>query len=410
MLPLNKIVCGDVRTLLKVLPFRSIDLVITSPPYWGLRDYGEGTETMWGTWKGKLGLEPTFELYLDHMIDIFKEVKRILKSTGSIYVNLGDTYSGGNSTSEAVPNVGKQTQHHAMPKESIRSKTSIPTKSLMMIPEQFALRMIKDVGLMLRNKIIWNKPNHMPSSVQDRLTNSYEFIFHFTKERKYYYNLDAIRESNITNVNYRKKLRVDKSYNVKESYKNNIPYQGKFVDVKNHESYGSPRARTQRKQDNVPGRNASTYKGFNKRWKERKIDHTAEFFKEKGSGGNTNLPSTSDKGKNPGDVWVINTQPYPEAHCATFPLNICYKPILSSCPSGGIVMDIFGGSGTVAEAVEILNITGKEPEKETVKELRKGNNGNLPRVASRKWIMTEISEEYCKLMEKRLSPYSSPTL
>jgi len=114
-----------------------------------------------------------------------------------------------------------------------------------------------------------------------------------------------------------------------------------------------------------------------------------------------------EDGKNPGDFWSVNTQPYLEAHFATFPLGICYDPILASSPPDGIVMDIFAGSGTVAEAVEIINRAGKKPTLEQVKQIRAVKSTPLKLEANRKWIMLEVKTKYCWLIEKRLEPYGT---
>jgi site-specific DNA-methyltransferase (adenine-specific) len=180
---LDKILVGDCREIMRQMPPESVDMVMFSPPYWGLRNYGEGTETVWdgdpncqhewgdrgfcskcGAWRGQLGLEPDFHMYIQHLVEVCDLVWRVLKKTGSFYLNLGDTYY---------------------------------EKQLLGIPWRVALA-LQDRGWILRNAIIWYKPNHMPSSVKDRLTNSYEHVFFFVKSRRYYYDLDAIREPHST--------------------------------------------------------------------------------------------------------------------------------------------------------------------------------------------------------------------
>jgi site-specific DNA-methyltransferase (cytosine-N4-specific) len=204
---------------MRSFPAESIDMVIFSPPYYGLRDYGEAAETIWGgdpncqhewsevvkpkergsygknswrrsgrdqeakwkkqrsnfcskcgCWKGQLGLEPSWRMYIDHMVEVCHEVKRVLKKTGSMYIVIGDTY--------ASSKCGSYTP-----------------KCLMGIPWRLVFALIDQLGFILRNSIIWFKPNSLPSSVKDRLSNTYEYVFHFVKQRKYFYNLDAIRVS-----------------------------------------------------------------------------------------------------------------------------------------------------------------------------------------------------------------------
>jgi len=158
---------NDVLKQLKEIPDESIDCVITSPPYYNLRDYGI---------KGQIGIEENFKLYLNKLLEIFKEVKRILKNEGTCWVNLGDSY------------VNKKCEYIECDKKKI-----IPKKSLYMIPERFAIKMI-EMGWILRNQIIWEKPNAMPNNVKDRFTVDFEKIFFFTKNQKYYFK--QIKEEN----------------------------------------------------------------------------------------------------------------------------------------------------------------------------------------------------------------------
>jgi|LSQX01.2.fsa_nt_gb site-specific DNA-methyltransferase (adenine-specific) len=142
----NQIICGHSLEILKTFSDECIDMVITSPPYWTLRDYGV---------PGQLGLEPTFQEYLDNLKAIFREVKRVLKKEGTCWANLGDSYN--------------------------------ENKCLLQIPSRFALIMTDELGFILRNEIIWQKPNCMPSSVRDRFTIDFEMLYFFVKNRKYYF-------------------------------------------------------------------------------------------------------------------------------------------------------------------------------------------------------------------------------
>jgi len=171
----------DVMKALKQMPNESIDMQITSPPYWGLRDYGI---------EGQIGLEPDFNDFITKMLDIFNEVKRVLKKDGTCWVNFGDTYSSGSDKSSYKDSV---IRNDDKPIERLQTKQGMIPKCLMMIPERFALGMIGK-GWILRNKIIWHKPNHMPTSVKDRFANSWEYLYFFSKSKKYYFDLDAVRE------------------------------------------------------------------------------------------------------------------------------------------------------------------------------------------------------------------------
>lgn len=176
--PKIEIYNADCLNVLKEMPDNSVDSIITSPPYFNLRDYGV---------EGQIGLEKTWQEYIKKLIDIFNEVKRILKKEGTCFVNLADTFSG-----NKIGNTSKKWQK--INSSSFRKQKSldIPDKSLMLIPERFAISML-DNGWILRNKLAWIKPNAMPESVQDRWKKAHEYIFFFVKNKKYYFNLDAIR-------------------------------------------------------------------------------------------------------------------------------------------------------------------------------------------------------------------------
>jgi len=234
----NRVICGNCIDVMRQMPAESIDLVMFSPPYYGLRDYGDLTETVWGgrrdcehewkdhkrvrthgydnkhakgvkwpelqgrfcvkcgAWKGQLGLEPDWRMYVQHMVEVCREIKRVLKKTGSMYIVLGDTYAGGAGSKAHGEKQGYLGEAYPLAKKNPNRPNLQPIykpKCLMGIPWRVAFALIED-GWILRNCLIWHKPNAMPSSVKDRFSNTYEFIFFFTKSRKYYFNLDAVRE------------------------------------------------------------------------------------------------------------------------------------------------------------------------------------------------------------------------
>jgi DNA modification methylase len=354
-LPIDQILCGDCIEVMKTLPDQSIDMTMFSPPYYGLRDYGIS---------GQIGLEEHPSKYIEKMIEVCREVKRILKKTGSMYIVIGDTYgthqSGGKNyshnfrSSEVANEIG-----HTLNRPKVGfSGNFIMEKQLMLIPSRVAIALQED-GWILRNDIIWAKPNHMPSSVKDRLTNAYEHIFHFVKSRKYYYNLDAIREKHSTATMKRiaQPNVMNQTGGEKQERLRGMPskgnasrcnlmvqniakkYEGKFTEFKEEaEKYGSPRARTQRKYD---GQRVNPSEGH--------IRRGAEFAIAKGEGTAFHM-----LGKNPSDFWSITTKPFKGAHFAVYCEEVCVRPIKSSCPPNGIVLDLMCGSGTTLAVAKKL--------------------------------------------------------
>ena len=241
---------GDSRKLIHGLTDASIDCVMTSPPYWGLRDYGHSDQ---------IGLEKTPEEYLKTMLDLFDDVKLKLKDEGNCFVNLGDSYAGSGvndgTTNAGISNAAKRNDVKSTSRPNTKVQ-GLKAKCLCMIPQRFAWGMIER-GWILRNEIIWAKPNHMPESVTDRLTKSHEVIYHFVKQQKYYYDLDAIREphKDSSMERYQRPLKMGGAKHAGkkgfEIYSGNEwkpeGYSGKFEGANNAESFGSPRARTQRK-------------------------------------------------------------------------------------------------------------------------------------------------------------------
>jgi len=183
MLEINKVHNIDCFEGVKKLDNKSVDMVITSPPYWALRDYGVD---------GQLGLEPTFEEYIDKLCNIFDEVKRVLRKDGTCWVVIGDTYGGtGTGQEKSMESKNKQTSGQYEDAIEARNTKNIATKGiydkcLLMIPFRFAIEMVNR-GWILRNTIIWYKPNCMPASVKDRFTVDFEYIFFFVKNKKYWF-------------------------------------------------------------------------------------------------------------------------------------------------------------------------------------------------------------------------------
>ena len=281
---INKIIQGDSLEVLKTLPDELVDCCVTSPPYWGLRDYGID---------GQLGLEKIPEEYISKMVEIFKEVKRVLKKRGNCWLNLGDTYSGSGNGSWNVQNpehYGKQYYKGKRPNEYLaKPRTefkSLKPKNLVGIPWRVAFALQSD-GWWLRQDIIWHKPNPMPESVTDRCTKSHEYVFLLTKSTKYYFDSEAIKECAVDD-----------------------------------ESCKGKRKRTGGQREN---------------------EFADKYLKQ-------NFRNI-EKGKkyeliNKRSVWTVSTYSFRGAHFATFPPKLIEPMILAGCPKDGIVLDPFSGAGT----------------------------------------------------------------
>ena len=317
---------GDCLEVLKTLASESINCCITSPPYWGLRDYGTAK------WEGgdkncehtishysdnlkpdcdrpvrgdrslcikcgakridsQIGLELTPQEYVDKIIDVFREVKRVLRNDGTLWLNLGDTYSAqrwtkkGETTTPAQPMNGMSDTWRAI---APTKESGLPDKNLVGIPWRVAFALQAD-GWYLRQDIIWHKPNPMPESVTDRCTKAHEYIFLMSKNPNYYFDNKAISE-------------------------NAISKQGKGATGRGQQGYA-----------------VASGKGISPQQ-----DHSGWM----GGDGNT---------RNKRSVWSVNVKPYKEAHFATFPKELIEPCVLAGCPKDGTILDPFGGSGTTAE-------------------------------------------------------------
>jgi DNA modification methylase len=281
-----QVIIGDNRETLKTLPEQSVQTVITSPPYFGLRDYGEDDQ---------IGLEATPQEFIEQLCLVFDEVWRVLKDDGTLWVNLGDSYAG--SGKGPAGNIGKDSEageaRHLEKKHGAIVPEGLKPKDLIGIPWRFAFAM-QERGWYLRQDIIWAKPNPMPESVTDRCTKSHEYIFLLAKKPKYYYNNEAIKEEASPESIARTKRGVSDTHkNV-----NGAPGQTKH-------SMNQPRA----------------------------YDPERE---------------TADK-RNKRSVWTVNTKPYKEAHFAVYPPELIEPCILAASKEGDIVLDPFSGSGTTGE-------------------------------------------------------------
>lgn len=268
----NHIYQGDSLEVLKTLPDESINMVMTSPPYWALRDYGV---------EGQLGLEPTFEEYINKLCDIFDEVKRVLRDDGTCWVNIGDSYAGpmGKKDGWTDNKLGFEKQEAIDKGVTLTKKTKIihqlSQKCLVCIPMRFALEMVNR-GWILRNTIIWHKPNCMPSSVKDRFTVDFEYIFFFSKKKKYYFETqyESVKQSSIERM-------------------------GRKWCGSKHEKLG---VHNNKQQEIEPEERMDT-----NRW-------------------------CPEQGRNKRTVWSICPKPFKEAHFAVYPEELCETPIKAGCP------------------------------------------------------------------------------
>jgi DNA modification methylase len=190
LLEINKIYQGDVLKVLKTFPDESIHCCVTSPPYWGLRDYGV---------EGQLGLESTPEEYVEKMVEVFRKVKRVLRKDGTLWLNLGDSYANANpgSGGQCKLSGAGRNMTEARYTNIKRDVSSLKPKDLVGVPWMVAFALRAD-GWYLRQDIIWHKPNPMPESVKDRCTKAHEYIFLLSKSRKYYYDHEAIKEKAVS--------------------------------------------------------------------------------------------------------------------------------------------------------------------------------------------------------------------
>ncbi|MDH3740293.1 MAG: site-specific DNA-methyltransferase [Hyphomicrobiales bacterium] len=278
------------------MPDQSVNCCVTSPPYFGLRDYGVD---------GQMGLEETPDEYVAGMAEVFREVRRVLRDDGTLWVNLGDSYASAwacNRQNVIAAGSLKKGKRKDRPNRLVNG---LKEKDLIGIPWRVAFALQAD-GWYLRQDIIWSKPNPMPESVTDRCTKAHEYIFMMSKSPRYHFDQEAILEPSSPNTHARL------SQNVQDQI-------------------GSGR---------VPGKTNGTMKAVGRKFDPGK--------------GNKNNPSFDaamaimPPHRNKRSVWTVTTKPFKEAHFATYPVKLIEPCILAGCPVGGMVLDPFGGAGTTA--------------------------------------------------------------
>lgn len=295
---MNEIICGDSLEVLKTLPDQSVQTCITSPPYFGLRDYGMTAQ---------IGHEDTPDKYVAALVALFQRVHRVLKDDGTLWLNLGDSYAGswGNYSGKnrgvgrqriirngsSVPNPAYDGHESWRPPTSRKMGPGIKDKDLIGIPWRVAFALQAD-GWYLRQDIIWSKPNPMPESVTDRCTKAHEYIFLLSKSPHYYFDAKSIAEP---------------------------------VAAASIARLSQPTLAEQIGSSRVPRKS------------------------------NGNMKAVGDTGtRNRRSVWTVTTKPYKGVHFATFPSDLIEPCVLAGAPVGGVVLDPFLGSGTTAAVARSL--------------------------------------------------------
>ena len=361
-----KVLNGNCLDVLSELPEQSVNTCITSPPYYGLRDYQTAE------WKGgdencehtishysdnlkpevdrpfrgnrsacikcgairkdsQLGLEETPEEYVENIVAVFREVRKVLRDDGTVWLNLGDSYAsqGGGQVEQTLRGDENIVNSHQLGKKGVGTSRNPPKnykqKDLMGIPWMVAFALRAD-GWYLRQDIIWHKPNPMPESVKDRCTKAHEYIFLLSKNKKYYYDNDAIREPHTWEESKPRPSGMERNA---QKYRSKVNYGG----------------------------GGSGFAG-----------HSGSL---KADGTSLNHPD----GRNKRSVWTVTTKPFKDAHFATFPPDLIEPCILAGCPEDGTVLDPFGGAGTTGVVAN-----------------RYGRNA----------ILIELNDEYAEMSRNRI--------
>lgn len=365
---MNRILIGDVLTGLAQLPDGCVQTCVTSPPYYGLRDYGVD---------GQIGLESSPAEFIGRMVEVFRAVRRVLHPSGTAWVNMGDSYAGSRSVPDTnSPLLSKRNNHSQAPSaqkliasrrrdnaEIPRSDIAFPgykPKDMMGMPWMLAFALRAD-GWYLRQDIIWHKPNPMPESVTDRCTKAHEYLFLLSKSERYYYDVEAIKEPCSPNTHARMAQNV-----AAQNGSHRAHGEGKTNGTMKAVLAGSSRSnmpfgwghgdqpRTAVELSAAKNNGVGFGHGYDKTTKPRARKLAAD-----GSGTKTNASfEQATRGhvdtRNKRSVWTINTQAYKEAHFATFPEQLVEPCILAGSRPGDLVLDPFMGSGTTAVVAQRL--------------------------------------------------------
>lgn len=341
---INMILVGDSKEVLKTLKDNSIQTCVTSPPYYGLRDYGHA---------GQIGLEETPEQYIARLVDVFREVRRVLRDDGTLWLNLGDSYNGSGKGGDKIGNEGKQTTNAGSitVKNKAMRLDELKPKDLLMIPARVALALQAD-GWYLRSEIIWHKPNPMPESVKDRPTKAHEMIYLLAKSGKttIWKSRDTLEWSYSPDLSEKIERQEGDFVNRWMGY--DYYYDADAVlepYTKPLDRWAGDELKADGKSDWDKGTGQSTYRNRNMR--------------------------PNPNGRNRRDVWTVTTKPYKGAHFATFPPDLIEPCILAGSRKGDTVLDPFGGSGTT---------------------------GYVAKKHERKYVIIDINPNYAELARQRV--------
>jgi DNA modification methylase len=329
------ILIGDCRERLRELPDASVHCCVTSPPYFGLRDYGVD---------GQMGLEPTPDEFVAGMVEVFREVRRVLRDDATLWLNIGDSYASGRGASQGVDPKQGARRFGKRPQDG--KLEGLKNKDLIGIPWMLAFALRAD-GWFLRSDIIWAKPNGMPESVQDRPTRSHEMVFLLSKSPRYFYDNEA--------------LRTPPAPSSETRLAQNVEAQAGSDRANGGEKTNGP-MKAVRRSDKQRG-HTRRHDGFNDRW-------DAMERSEQLAGG-ANLKS----------VWWLAPAQFRDSHFATMPESLAEICVLGGCPRGGTVLDPFGGAGTTGLVADRLQrdaiLIELNPEYAAIAERRLGKDGGM---------------------------------
>ena len=342
----HRVLIGDCIESMRTLPDKSVQMCVTSPPYYGLRDYGVD---------GQIGLEETPAEFIARLVDVFREVRRVLRDDGTAWVNMGDSYAGSwgaHGRDDMGVGVSTLSQRQVMASQRKAKATThaeYKPKDLMGMPWRLAFA-LQDDGWYLRQDIIWHKPNPMPESTRDRCTKAHEYIFLLSKSRRYHCDMSSIREPAAeASLNRWAQDIENQAGSDRVPGKSNGPMKAVGGDRSRRDSF--QREDSKRGQV-IPGQSKGTHR-----------PDRAESEWDIGT-------------RNKRSVWTVATQGFKEAHFATFPPDLIRPCILAGAPLGAVVLDPFGGAGTTA-----------------VVSMQEG----------RKSILCELNPEYAAMAERRIA-------